>query len=85
MLARRDAFAKAHPGEMDRRAVLAKMPETVIRGKVTEVRQSGGHPSIAIEHDGFRAIITRDREGGNHWFMSGYDISEKGRGYRAKK
>ena len=85
MLARRDAFAKAHPGEMDGKAVLAKMPETIIEGTITEVRSGGGHPSIAIEHGGFRAIITRDREGGNHWFMSGYEISEKGRGYRAKR
>ena len=85
MVARRDAFAKAHPGAPDGKAIIAKMPETIIKGKVTEVTHSGGHPNIVIEHDGYRAIITRDREGGNHWFISGYDISDEGRGYRAKR
>jgi len=82
---RRDSLARARPGQMDGRAVLSKMPETIIKGKITEVRQSGGHPSITIEHGGFRAIITRDHEGGNHWFLSGYEINDEGRGYRAKK
>lgn len=85
MIERRDAFAASHPGALDGRAVLSRMPETIIKGTVTEVTQSGGHPHIVIERDGFRAIITRDREGGNHWFISGYEISEAGRGYRAKK
>ena len=82
---RRDALAKARPGQMDGRAVLAKMPETIIKGKVTQVTHSGGHPNIVIEHSGYRAIITRDQEGGNHWFLSGYEISNEGRGYRAKR
>ena len=85
MIERRDAFAASHPGALDGRAVLSRMPETIIKGTVTEVTQSGGHPHIVIEREGFRAIITRDREGGNHWFISGYEISEEGRGYRAKK
>ena len=85
MIERRDAFAASHPGALDGRAVLSRMPETIIKGTVTEVTQSGGHPHIVIERDGFRTIITRDREGGNHWFISGYEISEAGRGYRAKK
>ena len=85
MIERRDAFAASHPGSLDGRAVLSRMPETIIKGTVTEVTQSGGHPHIVIEREGFRAIITRDREGGNHWFISGYEISEEGRGYRAKK
>jgi len=85
MIERRDAFAASHPGALDGRAVLSRMPETIIKGTVTEVTQSGGHPHIVIERNGFRAIITRDREGGNHWFISGYEISEAGRGYRAKK
>ncbi len=85
MIERRDAFAKAHPGAPDGKAVLAKMPETIVKGKVTQVSQSKGHPYIAIEHGGYRAIITRDREGGNHWFISGYDISNEGRGYRAER
>ena len=85
MIERRDAFAASHPGALDGRAVLSRMPETIIKGTVTEVTQSGGHPHIVIEREGFRAIITRDREGGNHWFISGYEISAEGRGYRAKK
>ena len=85
MIERRDAFAASHPGALDGRAVLSRMPETIIKGTVTEVTQSGGHPHIVIEREGFRAIITRDREGGNHWFISGYEISEEGRGYRAQK
>ena len=58
------------------------MPETIIKGTVEEVYSKSGHTSIFLVHDGFKAVLTRDREGGNHWLLSGYKIDEGARGYR---
>jgi hypothetical protein len=80
--ARRDAYAAKHPGEPDGAATLARMPETIIKGTVEEVYSKSGHTSIFLVHDGFKAVLTRDREGGNHWLLSGYKIDEGARGYR---
>ena len=85
LVERRDAYAAAHPGEMDGRQTLARMAETIIKGEVAEVTSKAGHTNVAIEYEGFRALLTRDKEGGNHWVLSGYEISDKGRGYREKK
>jgi len=41
-------------------------------------------PVVAIEHDGFRALLTRDSPSENHWVLSGYEIDENARGYRQK-
>jgi hypothetical protein len=85
LVERRDGYAAAHPGEMDGRQTLGRMAETIVKGEVTEVTLKAGHSNVAIEHEGFKALLTRDKEGGNHWVLSGYEISEKGRGYRVKK
>ncbi|MBR3583184.1 MAG: DUF935 family protein [Kiritimatiellae bacterium] len=85
LVERRDGFAKSHPGALDGRQTLETIAETTVRGKITEVTRKSGHNTVAIEHEGFRSLLTQDGEGGNHWVLSGYEISEEGRGYRKKK
>ena len=84
MVERRDGFAKGHPGALDGRQTLEKIAETTVRGEITEVTRKSGHNTVVIEHEGFRALLTQDDEGGNHWILSGYEISDEGRGYRKK-
>lgn len=81
---RRNGYAKSHPGAPDGRQTLEKIAETVVRGEITEVSRKSGHNTVAIEHEGFRALLTQDDEGGNHWMLSGYEISDEARGYRKK-
>lgn len=85
LVERRDEYAKSHPGALDGHQTLEKLAETTVRGTITEVTRKSGHNTVAIEHDGFRTLLTQDYEGGNHWVLSGYEISEEGRGYRKKK
>ena len=85
LVTRRDAYAAKHPGAPNGAQTVERMAETIVKGKVTEIVQKSGHTNIAIERDGFRALLTRDAPTENHWVLSGYEIDENARGYRKKE